>query len=474
MKDISLYDALCDNAENGRIPFHMPGHKRKEKFAGKLPYSLDITEIDGFDDLHDPSGVLLSLENSMSKLWNVSRAIPLVCGSTGGILAGVRSLTNFGDTVILDRRCHKSVHNAIEICGLEPCYIKTSADLDFDIPLPPSPDDIANAFNEAPHASLVIITSPTYEGMIADIPRITEIVHSHGAKLLVDQAHGAHLDISPFFVGSAAGSADITVISLHKTLPSMTQTAALLLSDSVDTSTVASNVAVFETSSPSYVLLASVDRCVELLITDGANMFDEYSKRLDKFYSDCQDLTRLRLLKNACHDKGKIVISCKGTNIDGSQLARMLRDDYNIEPEMVMPTYVLAMSTVADDYEDLWALSTALGKIDKKIRYDNSSDNSNFDDTPFPPRCCTPHSATKLDGEYVDYHSCVGRLSLDYVYAYPPGAPLITPGEVMTVEIAEIISHLIAHHLHVYASAQKFPKMLVAKDEKAVDKLKKV
>lgn len=474
MKDRSLYDALCDNAEDGRIPFHMPGHKRKERFAGILPYSMDITEIDGFDDLHDPSGMLLSLENRMSRLWNVTRAVPLVCGSTGGILSGIRSLASFGDTVILDRRCHKSVHNAVEVCGLEPHYIKTNSDLEFDLPLPPSPDDVAKALDEAPRTTLVVITSPTYEGMIADIPHISKIVHSHGAKLLVDQAHGAHLDLSPFFVGSAAGYADITVISLHKTLPSMTQTAALLLSESVDASIVASNVSVFETSSPSYVLLASIDRCVDLLASDGNEMFDEYSKRLDKFYADCRNLENLRLLEKEHHDKGKIVISCKGTNIDGTQLARMLRDDHNIEPEMVMPTYVLAMSTVADDDHDFAALSRALCEIDKMIKSDDSSDDLNFNDILFPRRLCSPCHAARLEGEYVDFHDAVGRLSLDYVYAYPPGAPLITPGEVTTAEIADRISHLIAHSLHVYAAKQKFPEMLVAKDQKAVDKMKKV
>lgn len=474
MKDRSLYDALFDYASSGRIPFHMPGHKRKEKFAGFLPYSIDITEIDGFDDLHDPSEILLSLEDRMSKFWNVPCVIPLVCGSTGGILAGIRSLTSFGDTIILDRRCHKSVHNAVELCGLEPHYIRSDSDLEFDIPLPLSPDDVAKALNDTPHASLVVITSPTYEGVIADIPRISEIVHSHGAKLLVDQAHGAHLDISPFFVGSAAKYADITVISLHKTLPSMTQTAALLLSDSVDASIVASNVSLFETSSPSYVLLASIDRCVDLLASDGNKMFDEYLKKLDKFYSDCRNLENLRLLEKEYHDKGKIVISCKGTNVDGTQLAQMLRDDYNIEPEMVMPTYVLAMSTVADDDDDLSALSRALCEIDKMIKSVNSSDNLNFNDIIFPHRLCSPHSAAKLDGEYVDYHDATGRLSLDYVYAYPPGAPLITPGEVMTIEISDKISYLLAHCLHVYAAKQKFPKMLVAKDQKTVDKIKKV
>ncbi len=474
MKDRSLYDALCDNAEDGRIPFHMPGHKRKERFAGILPYSVDITEIDGFDDLHDPSGMLLSLEDRMSRLWNVTRAVPLVCGSTGGILSGIRSLASFGDTVILDRRCHKSVHNAVELCGLEPHYIKTNSDLEFDLPLPPSPDEVAKALDEAPHATLVVITSPTYEGMIADIPHISKIVHSHGAKLLVDQAHGAHLGLSPFFIGSAAGYADITVISLHKTLPSMTQTAALLLSESVDAAIVASNVSVFETSSPSYVLLASIDRCVDLLESDGNEMFDEYSKRLDKFYADCRNLEKLRLLEKEHHDKGKIVISCKGTNIDGTQLARMLRDDHNIEPEMVMPTYVLAMSTVADDDHDLAALSRALYEIDDKIKSDNSSDDPTFNNVVFQHRLCSPCHAARLEGEYVDFHDAVGRLSLDYVYAYPPGAPLITPGEVMTAEIADKISHLIAHNLHVYAAKQKFPEMFVAKDQKAVDKMKKV
>lgn len=465
MMEKGLYDLLVDYSDGGRIPFHMPGHKRKPEFAGGLPYSLDITEIDGFDDLHDPSGVLLELSESMAGLWGAHRAFPLVCGSTSGILVAIRALTRPGDRVLIDRRSHKSVYNAVELCGLMPSYICGEVDGEFDIPLPISAEQVSTALNKHPETTLVVITSPTYEGMIADIPAIADVVHAHDARLFVDQAHGAHLDLSPYFIGSAIGHADAVVVSLHKTLPAMTQTAALFIDRSVDPFAVAAELSVFETSSPSYVLLASIDRCVQLLENDAKRLFSDYSARLDSFYESCRSLKKLKVLARGGHDRGKIVISCRNTAIDGTLLAKRLRCEHNIEPEMVMPTYVLAMSTLADSDADLRALSAALDKIDREIesRGDNISDIAPLR---LPEQILSPYESLRLEGEYIDIENAFGRLSLDYVYSYPPGAPIIAAGELFSDDIVAEICKLADKGLHVCATKGKFPQILVAKEKK--------
>lgn len=463
-----LYDLLEEHSASGRIPFHMPGHKRKSEFAGELPYTMDITEIDGFDDLHDSSGVLLELSESMAELWRTNCAFaqcafPLVCGSTGGILAAIRALTRFGDQVLIDRRSHKSVYNAVELCGLSPSYVYGSVDSEFDIPLAVTAKNISASLDAHPETTLVVITSPTYEGIIADIPAIAEVVHAHGAKLFVDQAHGAHLDLSPYFVGSAIGYADAVVVSLHKTLPTMTQTAALFIAESVDRRAIEAELRVFETSSPSYVLLASIDRCVSLLRSDADRLFCDHSARLERFYKSCRELRHLKLLRREDHDAGKIVISCKNTSIDGIVLAKKLREEHNIEPEMVMPTYVLAMSTLADSDADLSALSIALYEIDRELEFCEFSNNGGAGSIERPEQIMSPHKAARLEGEYIDIKKASGRLSLDYVYSYPPGAPIIAAGELFTDGIVSEICRLADRGLHVCATKGKFPQILVAK-----------
>ena len=467
-----LYDKLIEYSENGRIPFHMPGHKRNKKFGKYLPYSLDITEIDGFDNLHDMHGILKKLSDNMAKLWKADYAFPLVCGSTGGILAAVRALTERGDSVIMDRRCHKSVYNAVDICGLTPYYVCGKTDAEFDLPLPPSASVIKKALSAHPETSLVVITSPTYEGYIADIPEISDTVHSFGAKLLVDQAHGAHLNLSDYFVGSSVGYADITVISLHKTLPALTQSAALLTSKSVDPVRVAANLSVFETSSPSYIILASIDRCVGLLSENVDSLFEKYSADLSDFYGKVLSLQHLKVLDNKSHDRSKIVISCQTADIDGPKLADLLRKKYNIEPEMIMPHYLLALSTVADSGENLDALAKALIEIDGSLSYRKKERNDYFN-LKIPEQALALPDIKERVGVYSLFSESVGKISLDYVYAYPPGAPLIVPGEIISSELVKYLNFLVASGVSVSSTYANFPQMLVMNNRKSIDNTKK-
>ncbi len=467
-----LYDKLIEYSENGRIPFHMPGHKRNIKFGEYLPYSLDITEIDGFDNLHDMHGILRKLSDNMAELWKTDYAFPLVSGSTGGILAAVRTLTERGDSVIMDRRCHKSVYNAVDICGLLPYYVCGKTDTEFDLPLPPSVSEIKDALSIHPETSLVVITSPTYEGYIADIPAISDIVHSFGAKLLVDQAHGAHLGLSDFFGGSSVGYADITVISLHKTLPALTQAAALLVSETIDPLRVAANLSVFETSSPSYVILASIDRCVGLLSENADSLFEKYNADLSNFYGRVSSLKYLKILDNKFHDRSKIVVSCQNTDIDGTKLAGLLRKKYNIEPEMIMPHYLLALSTVGDSGENLAALADALIEIDSSLSYERK-DGNNYFSLKIPDQALALPDIKDRIGTYSLFSESVGKISLDYVYAYPPGAPLIVPGEIISSELTEYLNFLVTCGIGVSSMYANFPQMLVMNNRKSIDNTKK-
>ena len=215
--------------ENKKIPMHMPGHKRNtalSPYLKKLGADVDITEITGFDNLNNACGILKESMEKAANLRKADRAFYLVNGATGGILAAVSALVGNGDKVIVARNCHKSVYNAIELAGAVPVFVLPKVDEKTGIPGDIKKEDIENEIKTNPDARLVIITSPTYEGIVSDIKGISEACHKAGIPLLVDAAHGAHLGYGYGFPEDAyTQGADISVESLHKTLPSLTQTA---------------------------------------------------------------------------------------------------------------------------------------------------------------------------------------------------------------------------------------------------------
>ena len=230
-----LYDKLKNYSKSGIYPFHMPGHKRTDiTEEGIIPYNIDITEIHDFDNLHSPNGVIDEIQKKSAKLYNAKNAFILINGSTGGILSAIRSMTNQGDKILMARNCHKSVYNSAELFNLNADYIFPDTDSRYNILTSVSPCDIEDKLTKHnDEIRLVIITSPTYEGVVSDIKSISEICHKHGAKLLVDEAHGAHFPFSDSFPDEALNcGADAAVLSLHKTLPSLTQTALLITNDS--------------------------------------------------------------------------------------------------------------------------------------------------------------------------------------------------------------------------------------------------
>ena len=291
-----LYDKLKMYSESGVYPFHMPGHKRNPMLCdGIMPYEIDLTEIDGFDNLHNAESCILEVQNLAEKLYNVKKAFLLVNGATGGILSAVRAMTDRGDKVIVARNSHKSVYNALELCGLTPKYIVPKVDKEFGINCSITPLQAEKAIRENPDAKLLIITSPTYEGAVSDIKEISRIAHLHNVSVLVDEAHGAHFPFSDSFpVEAIQCGADVAVASLHKTLPSLTQTALLLTSNEELINPLVENLAIFETSSPSYVFMSSIEKCLDFCKNTKA--FDEYIIRLNSFDEKCRELKNIKVL----------------------------------------------------------------------------------------------------------------------------------------------------------------------------------
>ena len=427
-------------SQNKKIPMHMPGHKRNTALAPylkRLGADLDITEIDGFDNLHAPCGIIYESMQKAAALRNSKSAFYLVGGTTAGILATVTAIVEQGDKVIVSRNCHKSVYNALELNDAEAVFVMPKIDTKTGISGSIGPCDIENAIKENPDAKLVILTSPTYEGVTSDIKGICQIAHKNNIPVLVDGAHGAHLGFSEDFLpDNISLGADICVESLHKTLPSLTQTAVCYVNGNlVDCKKIADKLAVFQSSSPSYLLMASIDGCINLLEEKRAELFHDWNERLVYFYKKCSDLKNLKILENNGEffglDKTKIVILTK----NGPWLSDSLRN-MGIECEMTAPGYVVAMTGMGDTKEMLSYLATCLLKIDNDAsKWEETEDIS----IKLPEKVMKIKDSKKKDHEWVEITESCGRISAGYVFAYPPGVPIIAPGEIISEEIKNLL-----------------------------------
>ena len=224
-----LYDKLKAYSESDFYAFHMPGHKRNKTLLGiELPYDLDITEIDGFDDLHHADGILKEEQERAARVFGAEESHFLVNGSTVGILSAIAGVTNKGDQILVARNCHKSVYHAIYMNELNPVYLYPRFDSELQLNIEISAEDVRRALNRYPQIRAVMMVSPTYDGIVSDVAEIAKAAHEKGLPLIVDEAHGAHFGFDPYFPKSAnIYGADLVINSLHKTLPALTQTALL-------------------------------------------------------------------------------------------------------------------------------------------------------------------------------------------------------------------------------------------------------
>lgn len=454
MQIIDKLNGYCSNA----IPMHMPGHKRntdlsEDGYLKKLCADIDITEIDGFDNLNFPCGIIRNSQEDAARLWNSSHTYYTVNGSTSGILSALFASTVGCKQILAARNCHKSVYNAIRIFGLDPVFIMPETDNLTGACGKIKPETIEKSLSANPGVKTVIITSPTYEGIISDIRQISSVVHRHNAVLIVDEAHGSHLGLYGVFHENALScGADIVIQSLHKTLPSLTGTALVHISkdfkDKMIIDELERAMTMFSTSSPSYLLISSIDSCVALMRSRGEEILKEWAENLLWFYSMTHTLKKLKIIdpyNYSDRDPSKIII----TGISGSRLADILRSKYSIEVEMAAPYYVLAMTGAGDTRKTLSALYQALSIIDSSMPESDISQISVFPE--IPQRDIPVNEAYKYNTENVASDKAIGETSSEYIWAYPPGIPVIVPGEKITRNVLEYISFCLNASIPLYS-----------------------
>lgn len=483
-KQPGLLERLTEYAGSDAYPFHMPGHKRREIPDGipggfPDPYGIDITEIDGFDNLHHAEGILKDAMDEAAAIYGADRSWYLVNGSTCGILSAVFATTENGGKILTARNCHKAVYHAIYLNRLEAEYLYPEEITEFGINGGIRAEDVRKALEKDAmrcagnsgdvrgkntKIQAVLITSPTYEGVVSDIRAIADAAHEYGIPLIVDEAHGAHLEYADqchsFPKSALEYGADIVIQSLHKTLPCFTQTAILHVKGKfVDQDRVSRYLSMFQTSSPSYLFMAGMERCIRYMDGDGRNEMIRYEKRLERFMERMEGLQVLEVLDReicgkyrtvAGWDPSKIVVSTmRAEDFHGEELAETLRRKYHLQMEMTAPEYVIAMTSLMDTEEGFERLGTALLEIDGALRRRTESGRKEkaASETPeglesklsHPVRRMLICEAMDADTERTAFQDTVGKVSAEFVYLYPPGIPIIAPGEVFTDAIVEKI-----------------------------------
>ncbi|MCR5416816.1 MAG: aminotransferase class I/II-fold pyridoxal phosphate-dependent enzyme [Pseudobutyrivibrio sp.] len=442
---MSLKKRLENYKKSNMYPFHMPGHKRMLDGC----YQIDMTEVEGVDDLHDPEDVIALDENRLATLYGVDKAFMLVGGSTVGNLSAIYACLMENDYVLIQRNSHKSVYNGATIRHLKVGYINPKLD-ENGIYKAATLEEIKESVVAAKtKPKAIVITSPTYEGYYCNIEKIAEYCRSENIILIVDEAHGAHLGFHESFPHQAAGKADVVITSLHKTLPCLTQTAALLISTNrVDITGFREALDIFETSSPSYVLMNSISQCIDVM-EDNRDYYDKYVDNLNDFYKIRGKLKHLEVISEEADKKdiGKLVISTKHTNLSGVELAKILREKYEIETELSSFSYVLAMTSFMDTKEGFERLKKALLEIDKAITVGEIKVPILYAVTP-NKRMELWEAKTSAVIE-IPLEESHGRISSTMVCLYPPGAPVIVPGEEISNQSIEIINNALKTGIHV-------------------------
>ena len=456
----SLKDKLIKYTETDIYPMHMPGHKRNADLFNDVKNieKIDYTEVEGLDNLHDPEGIIKESMEEVSILLETDKTYFLVNGSTGGVLAAIQSVADIGDQIIIGRNSHKSVYNAVEIRNLKPTYLYPENTGLFDGGY--NKEELEKLLEET-KAKVVVITSPTYEGVVSDIKGLSEVAHKNGAILIIDSAHGAHFCLDGFPNPAYKEGADIVIESVHKTLPSLTQTAVLhVMGDRVDRNRLENALSIYQTSSPSYLFLASIDQTYKLVEEEGRVRAEELLKTLEKLRRNVNNTGKIFILgkelvgdkKVYDYDLGKIVIDLSKMNLTGVELAKILREKYKFETEMANNKYVIAMTSIADDLDKVEDFGEALVEIAEELE---TSEADISTDRIKNEVKISPSEALNKDFEVVALKDAKGRVVGDYIYKYPPGIPLLVPGEIVSEEVIKEVEKSLESGLQIKGITDK-------------------
>ena len=449
-----LYEALEKFRKARVVPFDVPGHKRGRgnpeltAFLGERCVGIDVNSMKPLDNLCHPVSVIRDAEALAADAFGAAHAFFMVGGTTSAVQSMVLSCLKRGDKIILPRNVHRSVINALVLCGAEPVYVNPEVDTRLGISLGMRREQVAAAIAAHPDAVAVLVNNPTYYGICSDIAALTKLAHDHGMLLLADEAHGTHFYFNDNLPLSAmAAGADMAAVSMHKSGGSLTQSSLLLLGPNVNAGYVSQVISLTQTTSASYLLLSSLDISRRNLALHGREIFSkvmemaQYARgeinRIGGYYAYAGELKNGDSVYD--FDVTKLSVLTRDIGLAGIEVYDLLRDEYDIQIEFGDLGNILAYISIGDRMRDIERLVSALAEIRRLYQRESTG---MLTQEYIPPRVLvTPQEAFYAEKESLPIAETKGRICSEFVMCYPPGIPILAPGEQVTEEVLTYISY---------------------------------
>ncbi len=457
MKELSqanapILEALQNFKKERVVPFDVPGHKRGKgnedltAFLGEKCVSMDVNSMKPLDNLCHPVSVIKDAEILAAQAFGAKHAFFMVSGTTSSVQTMILSTCKKGDKIILPRNVHRSAINALILCGAIPVYVNPQTNHELGISLGMSIDDVKNAIKNNPDAVAVFVNNPTYYGICSNLKAITQLAHENNMLVLVDEAHGTHFYFSDKLPASAMSvGADMASVSMHKSGGSLTQSSFLLVNNNVNHNYVRQIINLTQTTSGSYLLLSSLDISRRNLALNGQKIFDkvidfaEYAREeinsIGDYYAYSKELINGDTVYD--FDITKLSINTLNIGLAGIEVYDILREEYDIQIEFGDIGNILAYISVGDKHKDIERLISALAEI-KRIHKKSKSGMMKHEYIN-PKVVMAPQIAFYSEKEQVMLEESNGRVCTEFVMCYPPGIPILAPGEEITKEIIDYI-----------------------------------
>lgn len=462
MKKLMIIDGIEQYRNEVDVSFHMPGHKNKINILNNIGdnlYRYDITETKGTDDLFFPKSIIKNTLDYIKESYNVRKSYMVVNGTSCSVIASIMSCTNPGDCILVQRDCHKSAYSAIILGDLEVKYIYPNFNENYGLNCSINLENLELILKESPKIKAVLLTYPTFYGVCFNIKKAAQIVHKYNKVLIIDEAHGSHLNYSNSLPISAESSgADIVAQSTHKTLPAMTQCSVLhVCSDRINIDKLEKMLRLLQTSSPSYILMSSIHNAIEYMNTCGENRLEENINMFKHKVKEAKKLgitvlTKELVNKIGCYDfdESRVVVSLNNVGITGTELENILRQKYKVQVEMSDLMYIIGYITAADEPNNIEYLFNSIIEIYLKNKVKFSKNNKVIiKEFPELKQQITIKKAFYLDSELILLDESIGRLASDFIIPYPPGIPLVCPGEKIEKYVVDYIKIMLQSGINV-------------------------
>ena len=447
-----IYDALVKLRKKRIVPFDVPGHKRGRgnpelvELLGEKCVGIDVNSMKPLDNLGHPISIIRDAEELAADAFGASHAFLMIGGTTSSVQTMILSTCKAGDKIILPRNVHKSAINAMVLCGAIPIYIEMSVDPKIGIALGLENDRVAQAIKNHPDAQAILINNPTYYGICSDLKGLTEMAHEAGMLVLVDEAHGAHLHFTDKLPISAMDAgADMAAVSMHKSGGSLTQSSILLIGEQMNPEYVRQIINLTQSTSASYLLMASLDISRRNLALRGKESFEkvielsEYARReinaIGGYYAYSKEL--IDGVSVCDFDVTKLSVYTQGIGLTGIEVYDLLRDEYDIQIEFGDIGNILAYISIGDRIQDIERLVGALADI--KRLYSRDGKDLIAGEYIQPELVLSPQEAFYSERKSLTLDESVGQVCGEFVMCYPPGIPILAPGERITREIVDYI-----------------------------------